>query len=402
MASQIDVSILIPVRATEPIHVDWLREAVASVRLQSYPLREVLICDDHSTQDIRGFEDCKVYRLKEHGGVCQARNFLGKACETPYLVFLDADDKLYEGALAKMVARADPKKAIYGNLMLFGDGHAERYHNLHEFDEVEFLRHPIMPVTSLHTRDAFLQAKGFDPDLEGGLEEWDYNVKLMLAGICPEQLHEPVLWYRRHRGQRSAGRAWLREQTEKVRERYKRLEGTVMGCCGGRNRPRANNPRGNPAGALSASDFAGAEMVLIEYTGNRQGSITVKGRETNTSYRFGATQREKYVWPQDAPGILQLPGYRLVGQKPRVKVEPPDAVLLEQQVRELTTKGRPSPPDDLTVIKGLGTARAGKLAAVGITRYQNLAAADVANVAGLAGVSEKEAASWIEQARELA
>jgi len=415
----VDLSVLIPVRATKPEHVEWLKEAVESVREQDYPAREIVICDDASTVPVVGLEGCRIYRMERRAGVCAARNLLGEKCVTRYLVFLDADDKLYEGALRKMAEHGDPKRAVYGDLMLFGNGFTQRYYNLRDYDGEALLQDPIMPITSLHTKAAFDKVGGFDSHFEGGLEEWDYNIRLMLDGICGYQLHEPLLWYRRHAGQRSHGRVWLRDQTFLIRDRYKVLEGMEMGCCGGR-RPRGRTASNNPGHHLTAAELKAGEMVLVEYTGRRMGSIVLRGRETNTSYRFGASQRQRFVWPQDVKGIVSLPGYRIVrrqgrtvsaeatapdrGLLDREAAQPPRAVPARERPMEQVDAGkaRPSGAQDLAAIKGLGKARVAKLNEVGITRYEHLAVSDTAFLAQVSGASEKAAASWIEQARELA
>ncbi len=54
--------------------------------------------------------------------------------------------------------------------------------------------------------------------------------------------------------------------------------------------------------------------------------------------------------------------------------------------------------DDLTEVKGIGPVYAERLATADVTSFAMLANADVAAVAGAAGVSESAAASWMEQA----
>lgn len=404
MDSSIEVSVLIPVYATEPEHLGWLREAIDSIHAQDYPVKEIMICDDQSPLPLPPIPDCTVYQLPKHKGVCEARNLLGRQCRTEYLLFLDADDRLAEGALAKMAGRAAPDKAVYGNLMIFGNGHAQRYYSLADYDGWDLLRQPIMPVTSLHTKAAFNQIGGFDPALEGGLEEWDYNIRLMLAQICGEHIHEPLLWYRRHANQRSAGRTWLRGQTKKVLDKYSALEGEGidMPCCGGQRNPgRGGNPTRNPG--HTAEELARGEMVLIEYTGHRLGSITLRGKATGTIYRFGASQRQKYVWPGDAREILRLPGYRAVAKPIEVATAPPPKVqVLEEQAKQSPGKGRPSPAQDLTQIKGVGPSRLVKLGDVGITRFEHLAVADVDTLRSVVKIPRSQAEAVIEEAKRLA
>lgn len=55
--------------------------------------------------------------------------------------------------------------------------------------------------------------------------------------------------------------------------------------------------------------------------------------------------------------------------------------------------------DDLSEIKGIGPVFKGRLAAAGISRFDELAAADANAVAEAAGVTEARASDWIALAR---
>lgn len=65
--------------------------------------------------------------------------------------------------------------------------------------------------------------------------------------------------------------------------------------------------------------------------------------------------------------------------------------------------GRPSQDgDDLTQIGGIGPAYSARLAAAGITRFADLAAASPAAVCAATGVADDRASEWIARARQLA
>lgn len=404
----IPVSVLIPIHATAPEHLVWLEEAVESVRKQDYPRKTIMVLDDASPHTVNPgrLPDCTVLRNKERQGVCQSRNTLGAHCKTDWLLWLDADDRLYDGALAKMVDHAKPNLVIYGDLVVFGTGYAERYYPIADYDGCELLKRPIVPVTTLHTRRAFLEARGFDPTFEEGLEDWDYNIRLMLSGVCGENIKERTLWYRRHPGQRSKGAHWLRRMTHKVRDKYSGLRGEEMPCCGGggRGMVRGRNP-GNPRRASTSDASKTGDMVLVEYTGRKMGGFTRKGKATGQKYRFGGHDRQRWVWPADVRELVKMPGFRVVPR--RTRPPEPDVVLLEKEAQlpiepspVSVSGGRPTRPDDLTQIKGLGASRQTGLAAIGLTRFEELAVADLALVAETAKVSLETAAEWIQEARE--
>lgn len=399
MATPIDLSVLIPVRATTEEHVQWLHEAVQSAVKQSYPVKQIIVCDDHSGYDLELQElssQCQVYTLDgKRSGVCAARNLLGWLCQTEYLLFLDADDRLMEGALEQMAAYAAPDAVVFSDLRVFGNGHAVKYHAFPEWSSDGLFRGAIMPITSIHTKAAFEKIGGFDPAFEELLEDWDYNIRLMVAGFCGIRIPLPLLEYRRH----STARSWkdrnvLYHMRTLLQSKYTAIKEKEMPCsgCGKRNpggRPRSSQFKLRtplPSGAL----------VLVEYTGNRRGTFTLRGKATGTHYRFAATElhRQRWVYREDAVELVRLPSFHSISQKSEQPV-------VEEDYR-IESKAKPTRPDDLTVLAGVSIKRAEQLTASGITTFETLAVLQPSEIAGLLkGVGEKTAEKWITQAQEL-
>ena len=82
----------------------------------------------------------------------------------------------------------------------------------------------------------------------------------------------------------------------------------------------------------------------------------------------------------------------------RDKLLPAPSIPDEPPPRFRTNVPSPVVGDDLTEVKGIGPVYAERLVDAGITSFAELANADVAAVAGAAGVSESTAGSWLEQA----
>jgi len=82
----------------------------------------------------------------------------------------------------------------------------------------------------------------------------------------------------------------------------------------------------------------------------------------------------------------------------RDKLLPAPEMPDEPPPRFRTGGASPVVPDDLTEVKGIGPVYAERLVDAGITTFAELANADVATVAGAAGVSESVAEGWLEQA----
>ena len=79
-----------------------------------------------------------------------------------------------------------------------------------------------------------------------------------------------------------------------------------------------------------------------------------------------------------------------------VPVSPEDAPAF--RVSPPTAAAR-ADADDLTEIKGIGPVFSARLAAAGISRFDELAATSGSRLAEIAGVPETRAAEWISQAR---
>jgi glycosyltransferase involved in cell wall biosynthesis len=85
-------SVIIAAYQVAPI----VRDALESVFAQTLPPREVIVCDDGSTDDLEEalapFRDGIVLLRKEHGGEASAKNAAAAAATSDFVVVLDADD----------------------------------------------------------------------------------------------------------------------------------------------------------------------------------------------------------------------------------------------------------------------------------------------------------------------
>jgi hypothetical protein len=97
------------------------------------------------------------------------------------------------------------------------------------------------------------------------------------------------------------------------------------------------------------------------------------------------------------PGVIAGPG---PASGPVVVAVPPGADVgpILRPVRSVRPARRPVPLD---AVIGIGRATARRLNAIGIVDLPDLAAAPLARVSALKGVTDAAARSWIEQARAL-
>ena len=98
------ISVVIPLYNKEPI----IGQSLQSVLSQSFEDFEVIVVDDGSTDGgvavVESFSDERIHLIRqENGGPSKARNTGVKNAKGEWILFLDADDELAEGAL-KMFA----------------------------------------------------------------------------------------------------------------------------------------------------------------------------------------------------------------------------------------------------------------------------------------------------------
>ena len=110
MAAQ--VTVVIPV--WDAYAGDGLLAALASVRAQTPPA-DLVVVDNASRVRLPPLGSAEIVRLERRGSTGAARNAALEHVRTPYVVFLDADDELLPGCLARLVEGldADPRRGVY-------------------------------------------------------------------------------------------------------------------------------------------------------------------------------------------------------------------------------------------------------------------------------------------------
>src|SRR6266581_9394895 len=119
MAADGNVTVVIAVRNGEP----FIAEAVRSALSQGDQVARVIVVDDGSTDSsvasVTALGDRRATATQSPGhGVSAARNFGAQQADTRWLLFLDADDRLVEGAVHRLLAAAarEPSAVVaYGD-----------------------------------------------------------------------------------------------------------------------------------------------------------------------------------------------------------------------------------------------------------------------------------------------
>jgi glycosyltransferase involved in cell wall biosynthesis len=210
----------------------YLPEAVSSALVQEGGTPQVTVVDDGSTdsQTLSELErlpgNVKLIR-QANAGLSAARNAGLRAASTPYLIVLDADDRLAPDALRLLRAPLDGTETLgftYGRARFFGgwEGTLE----FPPYDPYRLLYRHIVGSTALMRRELFDDVGGFDPSF-AAYEDWEFWVHAMAHGWRGQDVGEVTLLYRRHgatmyTGARARYRTWFARLRHKHPELYDR------------------------------------------------------------------------------------------------------------------------------------------------------------------------------------
>jgi glycosyltransferase involved in cell wall biosynthesis len=151
-----------------------------------------------------------------NAGLPAARNAGLREADTPYLIVLDADDKLAPVALQTLKAALEEDPAIgfaYGLTRFFGDW--DQILAMPPYDPYKLLYRHMIGSTVLMRRAVFEQTGGFEPTMRG-YEDWDFWLSALAHGWQGRRVDVETFYYRRHgtsmiSGARRDYRHWYRQ-----------------------------------------------------------------------------------------------------------------------------------------------------------------------------------------------
>ncbi len=187
---------------------DVIGDALESIRQQTLPPLEVIVCDDGSADDLERalepYRDEIVLLQKENGGEASAKNAAAAAASGDFVAILDADDVYLPGRLAALseLAQARPDLDILTtDAYLVVDGRRVRrnYDRGWRF-EVADQRRAILQRNFVFghaavRRERLLEHGGFDEAILW-TTDWELWLRLILAGSRAGCVDEPLALYR--------------------------------------------------------------------------------------------------------------------------------------------------------------------------------------------------------------
>jgi glycosyltransferase involved in cell wall biosynthesis len=207
----------------------YLEEAVESVLSQAGGAPQVVVVDDGST-DPRTLEvladlDQSIDLIRqENAGVGAARNAgLGRA-NTPYLLVLDADDRLTQDALRILKAPLGRDSSLgfaYGRARFFEEW--EGTLSFPPYDPYRLLYRHTIGLSALMRKEVAEATGGFDERFEH-FEDWEFWLNALEHGWRGIQVDSITLEYRRHGTTKlRADRRGYRRTLHELRHKHARL-----------------------------------------------------------------------------------------------------------------------------------------------------------------------------------
>jgi glycosyltransferase involved in cell wall biosynthesis len=177
----------------------------------------VVVVDDGSTEPLPELPPEVDLVRQENQGVARARNAGLSRAATPYVLFLDADDRLVPGALATLREPLEADATLgyaYGRMRFFGDWQGEL--RFPPFDPYALLYRHTIGLSALTRRELLEATGGFDPDFTQ-FEDWELWVNALAHGWRGVQVDAVTVEYRRHSSSKHA------QDRRAYREAFRRL-----------------------------------------------------------------------------------------------------------------------------------------------------------------------------------
>jgi hypothetical protein len=203
-----DVTVVIPVYN----YAHYVIEALESVLVQTLTPLDLVVVDDESTDDslavVEGwarqhasrFNRLVVMRNRRNSGLGRTRNAGVDAAETPYILPLDADNRLRPDCCAKCleVLRASRAAFAYPSLQCFGDG--DHVTGTDPFLAIRFAAGNYIDAMALVAKWAWAAVGGYANIIPNGWEDYEFWCRCVEQGFWGLRVPEILAEYRLHGG----------------------------------------------------------------------------------------------------------------------------------------------------------------------------------------------------------
>lgn len=201
-----EVTIVVPLYN----YAQYVTEALDSVRAQSLRDLDLVVVDDYSTDNsidvaltwarthAPRFNRVVVVRNKTNSGLGFARNVGFDVADTPYVLPLDADNRLLPDCASACLQTVQRSSVAFTYPVIRQFGDAAGLMGVKGYDPVRLCNVNYIDAMALVSKAAWVAAGGYD-HVRGGLEDYDFWCRLAELGLRGEQVQgDPLAEYRVH------------------------------------------------------------------------------------------------------------------------------------------------------------------------------------------------------------
>jgi glycosyltransferase involved in cell wall biosynthesis len=174
---------------------------LASLDAQIFRDFEIIIVDDGSTEPetirkLSGLPPAIQVIRQPNRGLAAARNAGFRHASANFVLPLDCDDALAPSFLTETVAllSAAPSDVafVFTDMQATGSFHGTLPRYFSRFDQLFLNR---LPYCLLLRKSAWQTVGGYDDTMRDGYEDWEFNIRLVLAGFRGLGIHRPLFFY---------------------------------------------------------------------------------------------------------------------------------------------------------------------------------------------------------------
>ena len=203
--SEADVTVVIPLYN----YAHYIEEALESVRDQTIPRLDLVVVDDASTdtslqvavawaqRHAHRFNRVLVVRNEANSGLGRSRNTGFDAAETPFVLPLDADNRLRPDCCATLLDALRESRAGFAYSILQCFGAAEHVIGIEPFAPMRFASSNYIDAMALVAKWCWAKVGGYT-HIDFGWEDYDFWCKCVEHGVWGQHVREILAEYRVH------------------------------------------------------------------------------------------------------------------------------------------------------------------------------------------------------------
>jgi glycosyltransferase involved in cell wall biosynthesis len=185
----------------------YLDDAITSVLQSTYTNYQIIIVDDGSTDhesiQMLNFIASKYPNVMVHTqpnkGTSAARNTGIQLTSAPYILTLDADDKIEPTFIEEGITSLEQDSSIsyiYSLVQLFGN--SNKIWRTIPYNLLYLKFHNFVPAGIIIRRSHWEEIGGYDEQMKDGYEDWEFVLRLGFHKYKGKHINKVLYYYRKH------------------------------------------------------------------------------------------------------------------------------------------------------------------------------------------------------------